>query len=640
MNRHNAAGIILYFLMMSNALAIPKAMTTTVPEVVVKVKKANVASKTSGPKISLSSVDINQSNARTVGEALQNLGGLKLSDITGNGSQPAVSLRGFGSNATSNTLLLINGIPLTNPDLASPNLNLIPLPNVQLIEIIAGSESVLYGDQAVGGVINIITQGEKRKGAQVSCSLGSYKLRDCYGSIDHHYRELEFNLFAGSKHSNNYRHHNDYIQNQLMTAFNLPYASGRIRMHVNIGNEYMQYPGALTAAQVFANRRQANNDTDFFKNTNNFFHLQHRYGFAKHWQLNNDVMFREMQGHGVFYSPFDQSRRTLYYQPQIHGKIDSVNVLSGLELQQDDYQLGSAFGLSENKQQKYAGFLLANLAVKSKLNLSMGLRAAEQLARLESTSNNNTINRALATTLGANYTINPNTHLYLRRAGSYRFPKADENAPATNGIGSLRTQRGIAYETGLHYKDNAYTGNLDLYQLNLRDEIAFDPTQTPEQPFGTNRNLSPTIRRGISIAIRKQFIPNFAIGGQYNYVNARFQNGINVGKHIPLVAENIFLANITYSLHECWHLYSEFVYTGSQFPANDVANLSGRIGGYALINAALHYDFKNISLSLHLNNIFNKAYYLYTVFQSSNNQVSFYPAPERNALLSVKYIFN
>lgn len=639
MSRRISVVMFLLSATTSFAQATESVTSTTVPKVLIKASKPVLQTANAGPRVLLTQEQMRDTSAQDLGQVLQNLGGLRLIDTTGNGSQTSISLRGFGSNATSNTLLLINGIPITNPDLASPDLSLIPLNEIQYIEIIAGSESVLYGDQAVGGVIHIMTQQKNPEKGALSCQIGSYTQRYCYGTLYHHYRDLNFNLFAGSKHSDNYRLHNDYDQNQVMGGLAYPYQTGSLRFDFNVGNEAMQYPGALTAAQVHQNRRQANNDTDFFKNWNAFSHLQHRQIIFDNWQLNSDLVRREMHGHGVLTTPFNQSRLTYYLKPQLVGKINTVALQSGLELQNDRYHLGSLFGLTENTQQKYGGFVLATAPLKEKLILSLGTRGAMQVARLQNITTANAINRALATTLGLAYEFNQQMHVYLRRSGSFRFPKADENTFTVGGVGSLRTQRGIAYESGLQYNSGQHTGRVDLYQLNLRDEIAFDPTQSPEQPFGTNRNLSPTVRRGCSLGIHDQLTPAFGLGGQYNYVNARFQHGVNSGNRIPLVAENILIANINYTFYEHWKLYSEAVYTSNQFPANDDANVSGPLGGYTLVNASLRYELKNLSISLRINNIFNKAYYFYTAFQANTNQVTFYPAPESNWLLTVKYVF-
>jgi iron complex outermembrane receptor protein len=96
-------------------------------------------------------------------------------DIGGNRRNISVDLRGFGETALLNTLVLVDGRRVNQADLSGVDWFQIPIDRVKKIEIIRGSRgSVLYGDNATGGVINIITKGGEafRGGAEISG--GSY----------------------------------------------------------------------------------------------------------------------------------------------------------------------------------------------------------------------------------------------------------------------------------------------------------------------------------------------------------------------------------------------------------------------------------------------------------------------------------
>lgn len=613
--------------------------TLIIPPVIVKANKKITRSLTSGPSLMVTKQELRATGANNLSQALQNLAGIQLRDTTGNGSQIAMSMRGFGSNATSNVLVVINGIPITNPDLAPPDLNVISLPNIEYIEVVGGSESVLYGDQAVAGIINIVTNQSTKEKIDAACSTGSYHYYYCYAALSKRFGRIQYSLIASSKKTDNYRDHNNYDQNLFSGNVDFIYATGRYRFNYNLNNEDMQYPGALTAAQVRQNRRQASNHTDFFTDWSGFFLFQHHQFLNSTWQLKTNLSRREMHGHGVLTTPFNQSRQTYYFNPQLQGHIRATKVIGGLDAQTDYYHLSSLFGLTNNHQQKYSLFTTANIPFTARATLSIGARAAQQNSQLQSVMTNDMINRAMATNLGVNVQVNSSVDLYLRRAESFRFPKADENASAPIGVTKLRTQRGIAYEAGLHWLKNTFQGRASFYLLNLRDEIAFDPTQTPQQPFGANRNLAATERRGCSLSYKGIITSKLSMGAQYNYVNARFREGIREGNRIPLVSEMIFLANMNYRVLDNLYFYGELVYTGNQFPANDDANLSGKIGGYTVLNINLRYQFKNLEASMRINNLLDKNYFYYTAFQTSTFKDTFYPAPGVNFLLTVKYSF-
>jgi iron complex outermembrane receptor protein len=311
-------------------------------------------------------------------------------------------------------------------------------------------------------------------------------------------------------------------------------------------------------------------------------------------------------------------------------------ITSGVDFADDNYRLSSLFGTTSDSQQKYGLFGLLNIPITSRLTFSAGARGAQQKSHLKSTLDTDFTNSALATTIGATFQLNPWSKIYLRRAESFRFPKADEDSSTSNNVG-LKTQKGVSYETGMKWSWKQFVTKASVYQLNLVREITFDPDQTPQNPFGTNRNLDPTVRQGFLLAEKIQASEKFGIAAQYNYVNAHFASGSHSGNRIPLVAENFFHAGVDYKITDYWNIYTEASYIGNQYSANDDANTQGKIGGYTIYNVNLRCQYQHLTASFRVNNIFNKYYYYYTTFQPSMHNVFFYPAAGRNILLTIKY---
>src|SRR5579883_402321 len=611
----------------------------TVPEIIVTPTKFSDTNLSQGQQTIITEQEMTETGATSLSELLQETGGVQLQDTTGNNSQVLLTTRGFGANASSNTLLLINGIPITNPDLAPPDLNAIPFHEIKAVEITSGSESVLYGDQAVGGTINILTKESSDEKIAITCAGGSYDARNCYASFNPVFRDLKLNFNLLKNVTSNYRVHNDYNQNLFSGNILYPYSRGHLHFDYQIANENMQYPGALTAAEVQQNRRQASNDTDFFRDWNGSYHLQGEQEINSNWLLDGDLSRREMHGDGVLTSPFNQFRVIHFFKPELKGQFGEIKSVSGMELENDHYHLSSLFGITDNSEQKYGIYTLLNIPYNNRLAFSAGVRGAEEDGRLVSSDVMTTLNRAAATTLGASYFLKPNLKIFVRAAGNYRFPKADENALIADNAAPLKTQRGISYETGTVWDERNFLTKFSVYQLDLRDEIQFNPLQTPEAPFGSNENLPPTTRTGFTLSEKYHATEKITVDGQYNYVNARFQNGFFAGNRIPLVSENIARGGIHYRFAEHWSLYPEAIYTGNQYAANDNANIGGKIGGYTVYNFSVQYYFKQFTFSFRLNNIFNKYYYFYTVLEPEPNGLFFYPAPGRNFLLTLKYAF-
>ena len=97
--------------------------------------------------------EIEATHSRTIAEALSHAPGITVT--TGRKGAPTVNIHGINQNKT---LVLIDGVPYYETTYGSLNLDSIPTDNVAKIEIQKGVSSVLYGPNALAGVINIITK--------------------------------------------------------------------------------------------------------------------------------------------------------------------------------------------------------------------------------------------------------------------------------------------------------------------------------------------------------------------------------------------------------------------------------------------------------------------------------------------------
>lgn len=100
-------------------------------------------------------------------------------------AQP-VNIRGFGTSTTINTLVMVDGVPINDPYFRTINWSTIPKSSVERIEVIRGGGATsLWGNMAMGGVINIITREPNRTGAAADVSYGSYNssTADAAGSV-------------------------------------------------------------------------------------------------------------------------------------------------------------------------------------------------------------------------------------------------------------------------------------------------------------------------------------------------------------------------------------------------------------------------------------------------------------------------
>src|SRR5581483_7903396 len=85
------------------------------------------------------------------------------------------NIRGFGTSTTINTLVLLDGVPMNDPFFRTVDWSLIPKASIERIEVIrGGSATSLWGNMAMGGIINIVTRQPRRTGASMDGNYGSY----------------------------------------------------------------------------------------------------------------------------------------------------------------------------------------------------------------------------------------------------------------------------------------------------------------------------------------------------------------------------------------------------------------------------------------------------------------------------------
>ena len=188
----------------SLACCIIQAQTDTtnkvLDEVIITANKTEQKQSTTGKVISvINKAEINRSQGKTLGQLLNDQVGLVVNGaLNTSGSVQRVYTRGAGSGTT---LILVDGIPAYDPSDIDNNfdLNFIPLSGIERIEICKGAQSTLYGSDAIGGVINIITAKNniaRKLNTDIAISAGSFGTTkssiNIYGKVN----KLSYDLAA------------------------------------------------------------------------------------------------------------------------------------------------------------------------------------------------------------------------------------------------------------------------------------------------------------------------------------------------------------------------------------------------------------------------------------------------------------
>ena len=125
----------------------------------------------------LSSEEIRQSPAVVADDVLRRIPTFSLfrrtSSLSSHPTSQGVSLRGVGPSGVSRTLVLLDGVPFNDPFGGWVYWSRVPLESTERIEVVDGSGSSLYGNYAMGGVINIVTSPPARRAFEVKPQYGN-----------------------------------------------------------------------------------------------------------------------------------------------------------------------------------------------------------------------------------------------------------------------------------------------------------------------------------------------------------------------------------------------------------------------------------------------------------------------------------
>jgi outer membrane receptor protein involved in Fe transport len=122
--------------------------------------------------------DLRHSASQTVDDLLRQVPGFSLfrrtSSVVGHPTTQGVSLRGIGPSGTSRALVLVDGIPVNDSFGGWVYWNRMPMLGIEQIEVVRGGGSSVWGNYAVGGVINVLTRRPTERAAFFEGSYGSY----------------------------------------------------------------------------------------------------------------------------------------------------------------------------------------------------------------------------------------------------------------------------------------------------------------------------------------------------------------------------------------------------------------------------------------------------------------------------------
>ena len=181
---------------------------------------------------------------------------LDLRERAPGGVQADLSIRG---SSFGQTLVLLNGMRLNDVQSGHHNMDIpVPLDSVSRVEILRGSGSTMYGSDAAGGVVNIITAPPESAEVRLRTAVGNFGINQQRGSLAGTFGKLSEQLTFARDFSTGFEPDRDYRNLQLASATHLASAFGG----TNLTLAYMDHP--FGADQFYGNYNSWENTKTWF----------------------------------------------------------------------------------------------------------------------------------------------------------------------------------------------------------------------------------------------------------------------------------------------------------------------------------------------------------------------------------------
>ena len=603
---------------------------------------------------------IQRERPRTVPEAIRQVPGIVTYDQNGNTFQPLVDLRGFNAQPTPTISVFVDGVRVNEPDSNGVNWDLIPIQDVERIEVLPGATAV-FGRNALGGVINIITKrGAKTPQTTIESALGSFNHYRVSANTSGPIKDFDYYFGVVQDRESGFR---DFSDGRVTKATGrLGYRPSEVTdlsLSYTYVNDHLEQAGTLRLSDLAQDRRRNITPVDFSANELNAVTLQAGQKLPWGFSLAGNVFFRETSrelvnvgltsvSRGITDTNSTGGTLQLSQEVRVWDRVNRLSVGGELEHSGVNSATSGSFGAFPFASKRLidedaAGFFAQDtIDLTRELALTAAVRYDTTKFQFEDelTPANNGSKRYSRVTPRAGLTYTPLSvlTLYFNYGEGFRVPTTDELFAF--GVGSsnadLKPVTSRTYEIGLRARPTGWLETTTAFFLtDVKDEIVFDPTVPP---FGLNRNSPKSRRQGVELGAKIRPHAQVDILMNYTYTDARFRaraalstGTVEAGDHVPLVPIHRANGTVTYRPLPGLELSLNGQYIGRQVLLNDEANQNPfRIQDSFVLNARASYTWSWFTWFLHVNNLTDRKYETFGILSGGN--VFLMPAAGINVL--------
>jgi iron complex outermembrane receptor protein len=642
----------------------------------------------------ISRENIQEINATSIPQILSQLGGFNVTGTAlGQFNQGAtIDIGGYGATSGSTTLVLINGQRVSPIDSSATPWEIIPVQSIDRIEVIKGSAGVQYGDRAVGGVINIVTNESQKSINQASATLGSFGTSAMNAIFQNKFNNTLFRISGNANHSDGWR------QNTASDQYSI---NARITQYFEKSSAYLEFfgnhnknqtPGAVISPIGQGSPRDVKCDIySCFKGANNKYDnyglgLGTIFEFTDNVKFEGDFSYKNTQSeffkngdNQVFkvfpllpnnyeyalYSPpqylpysANYSRWRMDFSPRLKIDLDKLgNLVVGYDYarslgEQNDlslYNSGPSLSNSKASLIDNSFYLYHRLPLQEKLDLTGGFRRqTQQISANDYDGSDHTAQKttsANAWELGLNYKFSDADKVYIKYGQSFRFPNIDEfwgysSSGRTFFGGLINPQIDRTAEIGSNFVIGNTTLSSSVFHTRTEDGIRYNVSS------GKNINDANIVeRKGVYLSTVSLITDRLSFYTNSKLQEAIYEDGPYKGKSFDLVPKLLINARVNYKFDNDWSLGLVTNYVGSQY--YDGANDKGaytKMPSYIVSDLYLNKKINQWDFRLAIKNLSNERYATYGGFQNKNDPTFYagyfyYPSDPRSVFASLSYNF-
>lgn len=544
-------------------------------------------------------------------ELLSTQPGIEISSSGGAGTTSSVFLRGTNANQV---IVLVDGLRVGSATSGTATFENIPLAQIDRIEILRGPATSLYGQDAVGGVIQIFTKkGAGKPNFYGSVGYGTYNTQKADAGISGSIEDTSFSLNISSITTNSFSAKRTNIGAQADNdAYRNFSASGSISHKIAEGHE--------VGIQFLSSEGHANYDSS--STFNNYVDLsQLSFGLFSKNQFTSNWLSTFRIGEGIDdqknqFDPtsgarFKTEQKQLSWQNDINLPLGTLTLL--YDRLEQKVITDIAFAQTNRNTD---GFMVGYLANIDKHSIQATLRNDHSSLFGSHTTGG----------LGYGYKINQDWRVTGSYSTAFKAPTfndqyyVDQFGAFNNP--NVKPEESKNYETSLRYSNNQTEASLTLYKNKIHNFIVLDSNF-----LATNVNADI---EGVTIA-GSQVWDDWLLKGSADIQSPENEDN---GKTLARRANRHASLNLSRTWGE-WRFGSEVIASSIRY--ND-ADHQFPLAGYAIANLTADYKInKDWTLQGRVNNIFDKEYTLASSASIFGLNAPAYNTPGSNLFVSVRY---